>query len=254
MPEYLIEHRIGTLAELYEPFDYEGFKFRQWHHTGAEGPTGQAWIAKRSAKAADVQQAINEFRTELFPVVDKVAFVSQCFAAAEMEPFSILKAVGNDDRVLFFRWARQARGVPLAFGEEEMSSLVALDKYQKRGEVFDRMREAINSTTFSGRFPMLASALEAIAGQKTLPKGRLTTDRDYIANEVLQDEELCRSIFGYGGGIRNQLLHGIEINLDQHGGVDYVTRIYDSIVRYFNQKHGTQIETHVKEGASLAWQ
>ena len=87
--------------------------------------------------------------------------------------------------------------------------------------------------------------MEAIAGQKNLGKGRLTTDRDYIADEVLQDHELTRDIFGHGVGIRNQLLHGIEIDNEQHGNVDYVSRIYDAIVGYFNRKHGTEINTDV---------
>jgi hypothetical protein len=197
MAEYQIEHKIGTLALLHDPFAYAGFEFGQWEYTEASGPTGDAWVAKRVVVANTAQEAVSRFRGELFPIVDKVAFLGQCFAVAEFQPFSIFKRYDDDYRILFFRWYRGAKGVPLTFGDEQMRSLAALENYELRGKVFNRMREAANATTFSARFSMLVSALEAIAGQKDLGKGRLTTDRDYIADEVLQDREFTRSIFGW---------------------------------------------------------
>jgi hypothetical protein len=83
MNKYLIEHKIRTLAELWDkPFEHEGFEFRQWDFAVAEGSCGDAWIARKGIEASSAQQAINTFRSDLLPIVDKVAFVSQCYTTS----------------------------------------------------------------------------------------------------------------------------------------------------------------------------
>ena len=92
MNQYLIEHKIRTLAELWNGnFSYEGYDFRQWDFTIAEGSLGNAWIAKKMIEADNVLKAINIFRGELIPIVERISFVSQCFATIDFESYLIIK-------------------------------------------------------------------------------------------------------------------------------------------------------------------
>ncbi len=72
-----------------------------------------------------------------------------------------------------------------------------LERYEETGDVFRYLREATNATTFYTRLVMLVSALEAMAGELR-NNGFRHVDRQYIANEILRDEELCERLFGGG--------------------------------------------------------
>jgi hypothetical protein len=89
-------------------------------------------------------------------------------------------------------------------------------------------------------FAMLVAALEGLAGEKK-PN---TTDRDFICNEILKDKQLCDRIFSHGGGIRNQILHGKQIDI-KHGEINYGSVIYAKIVECFNRHICTSINTNV---------
>ena len=184
MNSYLIQHKIKTLSQLWKPIDHRGFHFSNWNFTFQDGATGDAWIAEKIIQATSAVDAINAFRRELIPITDRTALSSQCFTTAELEAFNITKQNGNTSHIFFFRYTNERRGVPLHFGEEEISSLTALEQYEQRGDVFRYLREAINASTFYTRLAMLLAVLEAIAGQ-TETDGRMHTKKEYRRNEIL---------------------------------------------------------------------
>jgi hypothetical protein len=166
MNEYFIEHGIKTLARLYEPFEFRGYRFEQWDYTPAHGPVGDAWRASKIMVARDIDDALRNFSLELASLIDRIAFVSQCFTMVEVQPFFILKLNENEDRVLFAYYSKERRGVPLHFSAKEQEALAELEKYEEKGDVFRLLRESTNATRFYTRFVMLVAALEAMAGER----------------------------------------------------------------------------------------
>jgi hypothetical protein len=245
---YFIEHKIRTLAKLWDKkFTHNGFEFRQWDFTLQDGPIGGTWIARKAIEAQTAIVAINSFRKSLFRLVDRIAFLGQCYTFANVESFVIVRQNDNPTRVFFFQCAEETVGVRLSFDEGEIKSLTQLESYKEKGDVFRYLREAANASSYYTRLVMLISALEAIAGEKTGKKGHKQTDKAYIRDHILKDTKLHDKIFKYGDGIRNRLLHGGKIDLGaaEHRDIDYVDSIYRAIVRYFNENHGTEINTRV---------
>lgn len=237
MPNYIFQHKINTIAELWKPFEHNGFCFEAHNVDMVQGRQG-GWIACKEITKDNFDDAYDEFFSDLYPLVDKLSFITQCFAVVELEPYLIKRR----DRPEFFLQHTKERGhVPLNFGEDQLASLRALESYSERGDAFRYLREAINAPDFYTRLAMLATSLEAIAGEVTEGK----TNHDEIKNVILKNNELYMKIFKSKTGIRNQLLHGKKIDLKLHGGIKYNDDIYDKIVRYFNSEHGTKINTNV---------
>ncbi len=240
MPGYIIEHKINTIARLHESFESLGFVVSPHQYDIGEG-TCSGWIARTEVSARDVHVAAHQVGPELYNLVDKIAFVTQCYAVVAKEPFLIKRTDRRNE--FFLRVSRVQKPVSLNFLDDQRESLKALATFQEeQGPPFRYLREAINTTSFYPRLAMLVAALEAIAGEGKDGK----TDREYIRNEVLKDSELCDRIFKYGDGIRNQVLHGKKIDQDLHGDIEYTDEIYRKIVRYFNAKHGTKINTRAR--------
>lgn len=242
MNQYLIEHKIKTLSQLWddEPLNFKGYKFRQWDFTFGDGAIGDAWIASKIIEADNPQDAINKFRKELFPIVDRLAFVSQCFMSLELESFLILRKNDNPTKAFFLRHTNEVKGVPLHFGEEEKEALEKIEQYDKEN-VFLYLREAVNSIrlTSHAKVAMLIAALEGMAGEIEI-NGKKFTDKDTIKNEILSDEIIHEKIFAYGEGLRNKIFHGAENNLGKDG-VDYIDTINSKVVGFFNKKFGIRI-------------
>ena len=138
MNEYLIEHKIDTLADLLDQrFDYDGFQFRQWDFNITNGSLGDAWIARKIVTAESVQDAINMYRASLFPIVDRIVFISQCSGLAEFGSFFILRQNNNEARIFFFRFIESASGVPLQFNATEQAALRSLEAIENREMFLD---------------------------------------------------------------------------------------------------------------------
>lgn len=238
MPTYFIDHRIDTLAELWGgSFMFDGLRVEPWSVDMQRGRQS-GWIAKAEVEADTIDDALRDFFERFYRLVDRVGFIAQCHTAAELETFRITKP---NDRRFFWRFSRKQDAVPLHFNEAEIKSLLALEEYELRGDVFRCLREAVNATSFYTRFAMLVAALEAIAGQIETRRG-LKTNRAYISDSVLKDRELCDKIFRARDGIRNQMLHGSFVDSEQHGYTNYNQVIYDAVVDYFNEQHGLEID------------
>lgn len=236
MPRYIIHHKIDTLLQLRDPFEFRGFRLRP---CGAEFDRGRndGWIADKDIEAPSFEEAFRRFTGELYRLVDRIAFIGQCHTAAELEPFAILKP--GDDR-FFYRYSSKRGPVPLGFDNEEIESLVALEEYEETGDVFHYLREATNATTFYTMLVMLVSAVEGMAGEAP-DNGYRPVNRRRIA-DILGDQELCDRLYQRGTGIRHQILHGGFVDNDLHGATNYNEIVYDAIIDYFNEHHGAKID------------
>ena len=237
MPTYFIQQKINTLAEIYSPFEHNGFHFEA-HKFDITSGRSNGWTASKEIIADNVDGAFSDFFSNFYPLVDKIAFVTQCFTVVALEPYLVRR---TDRAEFFLQFSNERRPVPLHFGEDELESLRALERYEEKGDPFRYMREAINTPDFYVRLAMLASALEGIAGE-TRPG---STNHNYIKNEILDNTPLHEKIFAGQEGIRNQLLHGKKIDDDEHGDTAYCGIVYGKIINYFNSEHGTKINTDV---------
>ncbi len=247
MNRYLIEHKIKTLAHVWAKcITYDGYEFRQWDRESQDKPNARALISHKSIDAQTVNDAIYAFREGLFRLVDRIAFLSQCYTSTEVQPFMIVRENDNSEKILYLYYSKESEGVPLGFSDREIEGLKKLESYTEKGDVFRYIREAANASSYYARLMMLISALEAIAGEKTGTKFK-QTDKNYIRDHVLKDSDLYDKIYKYGDGIRNRLLHGGKVDLSEteHRDIDYVDKIYKAIVRYFNENYGTAINTKV---------
>lgn len=236
MNRYKITKKIKTLAHLLQPFDYEGFHFKQWGSTVKDGPTGHAWIADKLIEAGDTAKAINKFRKNLSKIITQCCLVSQCYFRMISEPFMVLKQNNNPNNIFYLYYTNERRAVSLPFRKEEIESVKHLKSFPRKG-AFMYINESTNATSFYSRLAMLIIALESIAGEKSIS----VTDKDYIKNDILKDNALFNKIFQHGTGIRNKIFHGKEVAIKDN----YVKKIYESIVKYFNTKYHTTINLNV---------
>lgn len=241
MAIYVIHHKIDTLLELWEPFDHDGFHFSAWHRDLIAGRTN-GWLATKQIEADTIENAFRQFSERFFRLVDRIAFVGQCHTTAVLESLLI---TSSDDTRFFWRHARKRKPVPLHFNKREIESLEVLERYEENGDVFRYLGEATNTASFYPRLAMLVSALEAMA-PVIEERGRRRADKKFIATEILGDEELCKKLFQYGDGIRNQILHGRAVNLELHGGENYNETIYEAVIEFFNTNHGLNVNTKAK--------
>lgn len=239
MATYIIQRRIDTLLELWEPFELDGFSFRASGVDLIEG-TQNGWVAKKEVEAETAKEAFNTSSKNFRRLVDRIAFIGQCQTTADLEDFLITKP--NDSR-FFWRCSKKRAPVPLQFNGEEVNSLRKSYDHEHNGDVFRYLTEAVNATSFYTMLVMLTSALESIAGSVTNERGFRRVDKNYIAENILKDSNLCSRIFGHGAGIRNQILHGGFVDEKMHGGTDYNSIIYKAIINFFNEKHGFEIST-----------
>lgn len=241
MLTYVVHHKIDTLLELWEPFDFNGFSFSAWSVDYQAGRQ-DGWLVEKAIEADTVEEAYRLFSLQFFPLVDRIAFIGQCHTTAELETFIITKP--NDNR-FFWRYAKKRGTVSLHFSGDEVQSLAALDQYEEKGDVFRYLREATNATSFYTMHVMLVSALEAMAGT-TDETGRRKANREYIANKILKDKQLCDRLFKYKEGIRNQILHGGFVDHGMHGGTNYNSIVYNAIINHFNDCYGLKIRETAK--------
>jgi hypothetical protein len=236
---YTIQQRMRTLASLWEPFEFRGFKFENWHFDVANGPRGDAWIATKTIEANNIIEAITTFREELLPIADRIAFVSQCFMTVEPESFLVQK---SGDSRFFIRFTNEVPAVGLHFGAAEVASLRSLEAYPEKGNVFGLLRESANASTYITRLSLLAATLEAIA---SFSKGLIGSDKGFIKKKILQDDGLYEELFKYGTGIRHRILHGTQFQLVS--ARNYVAQIYGKIIGFFNKRYGTQLNEFVRD-------
>lgn len=250
MNRYYIEHKIKTLAECWEPFEYKEFHFKHWNFTIQDGCKGEAWVVSKEVEAADVIDAVNSFRKDLRPIVARIGYVSQCYTTMEWQPWIVEKLNDNNEKNFLCLYSKEDNPVGLHFDSKEIESLKKLEAFDDK--IFAYLNESNLSGTNLTNTAMLIVALEGLAGEKNIEDAcphcgekvgkRKSLDKDK-AKAIVQDQSLYESIFGYGVGIRNLLFHGKvsdPVSLIPHKNVNEL--LLRKINKYFNTEVGTRID------------
>jgi hypothetical protein len=240
---YTISQKINTLAHLFKQFKHKGFIFTPYGASLKEGQYKYSydWIVKKNITAINFIDARKVFENELSVILSKCSAVSQCYFNMLYQSYIILKKNNNPKNIFFLHLTRLRNPSGLPFDKEEIASLQNLESFPTaREQCFLYLNESTNTASYYTRLAMLIIALESIAGEVQKGKG-LRTNKEYIKNEIIKDNELYNKIYSYGTGIRNKIFHGKKVNFD----VDYVSKIYEKIVDYFNSIYDTEIKKNV---------
>lgn len=223
MHTYTIHHRIATLAELHEPFDYEGYKFSSYD---PEPWKGDAWVATKEIKAENAALSINQFITELIPLLGYFSTVSQCSFRLAANTFIAYRKCHNTKKRLFVHFVRDTGAVGLHFDKPEIEQLKKVNVIPHR-DGFAFMNEAANASTFLGRLTMLIMAIEGFSGETLVGKNYFT---DPVARRAILGNNLDDRLYKKNVGLRNKLFHGVNKNQSLYSGL--VDEIYDKLVDY----------------------
>lgn len=250
MYRYRIEHKIKTLAQCWDPFEYKGFDFKHWDFTIQDGCKGKAWVVNKEIQAENVVDAINKFRNDLKPIIARVGYVSQCYTTMEWQPWIAVKLDNNNEKNFLCFHSKEEAPVGLHFDHDQLESLKKLEAFDDK--IFVYLNESNLAGTNLTNTAMLIVALEGLAGEKTIEDacphcGKLTGKRESLnkdkAKEIVQDSALYKSIFEYGTGIRNLLFHGKisdPISLARHKNANEL--LLRKMNKYFNTVAGTTID------------
>lgn len=257
MNRYLIQQKIKTLSivegnsavfgvkadELKAEMELDGFKFRQWQSNLRDGWLGEGWVAEIEVEATDGIQALNNALGQLWKIIPKVCFISQCSMDFDSQSFLILKQTDNEERKFFYRYTYAQKDSGLHFGQKEMESYKDLNSYPYPS-VFRYLQESNNSSTYFPKLSLLLSALEAMSGkvEKTKEDGSIITIYNKDLMIKILGGELYNKVFG-ANGLRHRFYHGdFDFQLDK----DYVDEIYWAIIKYFNSEYKTKLSLEVK--------
>jgi hypothetical protein len=182
-----------------------------------------AWQAEATIESSDYKKAFAEFGKLLMPVIPRVAFVSQCYTEARLQPVLIVKHGSN---VGLFSDFFASEPVGLMFMDEEKS---ALDKLLANKSIdnsfFFYWNDAVNTAGYTAKLLVLFSAIEALAKKPNDKK-------DWVLIENILGKELKDEIFKPTTGLRHRLIHGDYFNSSD--SKDYVDSIHKKVMVYFN--------------------
>jgi len=250
MHHYYIEHKIKTLADCWDPFNYKGFHFQHWDFTVQDACKGQAWIVCKEVEAENVIEAINGFRNELRPIIARIGYIAQCYTTMEWQSWLIMRIDDNPEKNFLCFYSREDKPVGLHFDKEEIESLKKLEDIDDK--VFFYLNESNLVGTHLSNTAMLIIALEGLAGEEIIKKEctdchkkldewkGLNKDK---AKEIIGEDDVYKEIFGHGDGIRNLLFHGKvfdPISRIPHKNINVI--LLRKINKYFNSTFGTKID------------
>lgn len=250
MNTYLIQQKVESFSEIYEQdkFTINGYLFEQWEYKHLE-PNENAWLIQKHIDSENIIDAMNQFKNELIPILNRVSLISQCGIQCVENSIFVLKTNNNQENIFFLIALDDSEEVPLSFQTEEIESLKKIINMENE-VIFDLLSVSNLSMTNHSRLVPLILALEAMAGEREIisqcskcgdtSRKYLSTDKEKI-KLILDDSNLYKKIYHHNDGLRNKLFHGKIFEF--RDGVDYAQRIYDQIIRYFNKVYGTKICT-----------
>lgn len=236
MNDYLIKYKITTVAELIEPFEFEGYEFTSYTPEWWEC---DAWVASKVISAKNAGEARFKFINGLMPVVEKCSVVSQCAFRFVANTYIIYKLTNNPEKIVYIYFVRSVEHTGLNFDEDEVTQLTKLAAVPNQ-QAFMYIAEAANATTFYSRLTMLLSAVEAFAGEVRKGKSVMT---NHAAIKGILGGELHEKLYKYGTGLRNKLLHG---NFEAHYLFDGLSdQVYNKIRTYLRENFDVQMSEDV---------
>lgn len=255
MNTYLIQQKIKTLSVAVGDFkkrdlainsapkmEIDDFLFRQWDFNLRDGWIGDAWIVEREMEAKNFIEALNRFNKGLSLVIPRICFVSQCFMDYLMQSFLVLRLNNNTRRDFLCRYTQEVKQSVLHFDEREIESYKKLKDYQYQS-VFRYLQECNNIATYFPKLALIFPALEVMSGkiEKTKDDGTIITTYDKELMIDILGGDLYNRVFG-SNGLRHRFYHGeFNFEVDQ----DYVNKLYEKILEYFNNKFGTGISKDI---------
>ena len=165
MDDYLIKYKIATVAELFKPFEFDGYEFAPYDQK--ECCNCDAWVASKIIKANTYSDAISKFIKGLIPQIEKCSVVSECAFRIVANSFFVYKQTNNPEKIIFIYFVQDVGHTGLQFDEEQISELPKMATIPNQ-QAFMYIMEASNATTFYTRLTMLLSAVEALAGEITI--------------------------------------------------------------------------------------
>jgi hypothetical protein len=228
--KHRIQQQIETLAENavsmmneQPSFVANGITFTHWDFNHSDGWLVDAWQAEATIDADDYKSAFAKFGELLTPVIPRVAFVSQCYTEARMQPILIVRDGSN---VGLFSDFFASDPVGLMFMDEEKS---ALDKLLADKRIDDSFffywNDAVNTAGHTAKLLVMFSAIEALAKKPSSKK-------DWGLIEKVLGKELKDKIFRPTTGLRNRLVHGDYFSPSD--SKNYVEVIHKKVMVYFN--------------------
>lgn len=218
MPAYLITHKVRTVADLDGVFQLDGFTLDYYSGETSD----EAWTISETLTADTFLTAFNTSRQRLLPLVDALAFTTQCaFSLAGMS-FMVRRIDDNPDCVVYFRHVKPRKTVGMTLWQKEQAEDVSRLLTIENKAALRYFREAANAATSSACLAMLTTAAEALAGQTKItgacencahPYERGGTDRAKL--EAILGPEANKELYKKKGSLRNRLMHGHSINEDE---------------------------------------
>jgi len=237
MNQYKIEHKILTLAhcavmdkkEDPASFKIDGVGFSHWDFNYRDGWLTNTWLATTIIEAKDYHNARDEFIKKLSRLIPRISLISQSYIEYLSESFVIHK-VGSD--ITLFRPTNNTKAIGLMFTEDQQKALkILLDNKTIPEAFYYYWNDTVNTIGYSAKLLLMFSAIEALVkknGQK---------DWD-LTNEIL-GTDLTNELFGTrerpNTGLRHRLVHG-EYFGNQDYGKDYLDRVHNQVIRFFNKK------------------
>lgn len=222
--KYKIEQKISTLAyciieKKNEPtlFEIDEIKFSRW------GLNSNTWLAIATIEAEDYRKAFNEFSKKLSRLIPRISLISQSYIEYFSEPFLIYK-IRSD--MAFFRYTKEVDPVGLMFNENEQKALKILLENKEIPEAFYYYwNDAVNTIGYSAKLLLMFFAINVLTKQETKQLENELKDR-------ILGIELRKKLFEQRKGLRHRLVHGEHLSTQDTE--DYVKRIHDKVINYFN--------------------
>lgn len=231
--KYKIHQQIETLANnavdaaSEQPnFTANGITFTHWDFNHRDGWVVDAWLAEAVIEADDYIRAFAKFGELLTPVIPRVAFVSQCYTEARMQPILIVK---EGSTVGLFSDFFASEPVSLMFMEAQKT---ALDKLLADSSIdnsfFFYWNDATNTVGYTAKLLVMLAAIENLAKK---PNG----GKDWSIIHGILGKDLTDELYQPGNkGLRNRLSHGEYFG--SQDSKNYVDTIHKKVMTYFNDK------------------
>jgi hypothetical protein len=236
MNDYLINHKIATVAELIQGFSSGGYEFSPYTK---EYWSCDAWVASKIISANNAGEARYKFITDLVLEVEKFSVVSQCAFRLVANSYFIYKKTHNPDKIIYIYYVRGVGHTGLHFDTQEIEQLPKFESIPNKNGLFYIM-EAANSMTAITRLTMLLASAEGFAGE-IKKNGRIQTDQNAL--KAILGDELYDKLYPYGTGLRHKLIHGNIQNQSLYNGL--AEAVYEKLTEYLENNFDIQLEQNV---------
>ncbi len=221
---YRIEHKIWSVAKIYDPVEYREFTFARF------GSDKGAWLATAEFVGQNGNEALTQFYSAIIPLIDRIAYFRHSAMSLAGASWRIYRLDDNEEGIFVFRARTATKPHGLILNEWNVRDLDSLDSVDLRLPLY-YMREAMNCDRATTRLQALCSGIEALAGEVHKPKKcskcQVLLQCDGCKSEQGEvkttNNKRLRKLLGksvYGGlygehGLRHRINHGLRHTPDE---------------------------------------